>query len=592
MRTSKYIVSIGLMVVCSTLILKAQDTILNRNVSVEREYRPVIQDAGKINSIPQVLEPNVVKTPATYSNFNMPINADYNIHTLSAAELVPEKPKTNEGFARIGFGNYLNTLVDFAYPVVNTPDMRLDFSLNHLGTFDPKKMHSNTKAALSFDKLFKTLDFYAGIGGGHEYVKYYGNNYNRDSLVDLNKLAINDGFHTYSEVNPAGVDNVPQLFNLNMITKLPTGDTFWRFNSTIGVRSLPLSTDLRYLAEIHYNIFSSLNGLTENIVQTKARFSSPNQKNRMGIDLEMHNMMYNSTSGIPLNFWNNYTILELNPYYSIERESWNVRLGLKSAFSFVHGNFINPSADVVAEWKPFPKFLSVYGGLTGDYEVNTLDKIYAENPYLYSGVRVNDTYSPYNLVAGIKLKPLYNLLIDAYVDLRQTDNQYFFVNKEYLQVNPALALTPSANSYLYTNSFNVIYSNATLFKIGARAAYDFQNTVDVELKGAINNWTVATETYAWNKPKYEAELNTSVKINPNLSVSANAYYEGGRFAKLGSMAVSMHDKVDINLGVSYNYNSWLNVFGKINNLINSQYQNFYGYDVQGLNAMIGAAFTF
>jgi outer membrane cobalamin receptor len=54
----------------------------------------------------------------------------------------------------------------------------------------------------------------------------------------------------------------------------------------------------------------------------------------------------------------------------------------------------------------------------------------------------------------------------------------------------------------------------------------------------------------------------------------------------------MNDKLDINLGVSYNYNSWLTAFAKINNLINNRYQNFYGYDVQGTNAMIGAAFTF
>jgi outer membrane cobalamin receptor len=128
--------------------------------------------------------------------------------------------------------------------------------------------------------------------------------------------------------------------------------------------------------------------------------------------------------------------------------------------------------------------------------------------------------------------------------------------------------------------------------MGARIAYNYQNTVDVEIKGAINNWTVNSESYAWNKPKYEAELNTGVKINPNLTISANAYYEGGRFAKIGSTAVPMGDKVDINLGVSYNYNSWLTAFAKINNLINSQYQNFYGYDVQGLNMMIGAAFSF
>jgi len=55
----------------------------------------------------------------------------------------------------------------------------------------------------------------------------------------------------------------------------------------------------------------------------------------------------------------------VNPYYSIERENWNVRLGLKSAFSVAHGNLVNPSPDIVAEWNVLPKLLAIYGGLNG-----------------------------------------------------------------------------------------------------------------------------------------------------------------------------------------------------------------------------------
>ena len=179
MKTPEYLPAILLFLIGSALSIQAQDTIVNRSVSVEREYKPMIHDAGKINSMPLVLEPNVVKSPANYSNFNLPLNADYNIHILPAAELISEKPAlTDKGFARIGVGNFSNTLADFAYPLINTPDIRLDFSLNHLATFDSHQMHSTTKANLSFDKIFKTFDLYAGMGGGHEYFKYYGNNYN------------------------------------------------------------------------------------------------------------------------------------------------------------------------------------------------------------------------------------------------------------------------------------------------------------------------------------------------------------------------------------------------------------------------------
>jgi len=593
MKTPEYLSAILLILIGSTLSIQAQDTIVNRSVSVEREYRPLIHDAGKINSMPLVLEPNVVKSPANYSNFNLPLNADYNIHILPAADLVMDKPaQADKGFARIGVGNFANTLADFAYPVINTPDIRLDFSLNHLATFNALQMHSTTKANLSFDKIFKTFDLYAGIGGGHEYFKYYGNNYNAvDSIIHLDQLAVKYENPYYEEISRIGVNPLQRSYSLDSLSRFPNSDTFWRFNMQLGVRSLPMSTDLRYQAEIQYKSFSSRNGMTENIVRTRAGFSSPNEKNRLGMDLDLNNMIYSSVKIPDFNFWDTYAVLTLNPYYNIERPEYNVRLGVKTSFSFVHGKFVSPSPDVLAEWKAVPEYLSLYGGVTGNYEINTLDKIFTENPYLLSDLRLTDTFTPIDFFAGIKLKPVYNLLLDGYIDFKHIDNQYFFVNNGYSLATSNTILYPS-DATIYTNRFSVVYGRSSLFKAGIRANYNYKKLVNFELKYAYNGWTVDNQPYAWNMPKYEAQLNTDLRINDNLTVSANMYYEGTRYARLGNLAILMQDKVDINLGVAYSYNNWLTVFGKINNLINNQYQNYYGYDVQGTNMMIGAAFSF
>ena len=164
MKTLKYIVPVFLFATGSSMQLLAEDSIVNRNITVEREFKPIIKDAGKINSVPQTLEPKVEKVAAKYSDFNLPLNADYNIHTLPAAELQCEiKPDVKDGFARLGFGNHINTLADFAYPLIKNPETKLDFSINHLGTFN-SKAHSTTKAALSFvcrcgwwSRIFKIL---------------------------------------------------------------------------------------------------------------------------------------------------------------------------------------------------------------------------------------------------------------------------------------------------------------------------------------------------------------------------------------------------------------------------------------------------
>jgi len=138
----------------------------------------------------------------------------------------------------------------------------------------------------------------------------------------------------------------------------------------------------------------------------------------------------------------------------------------------------------------------------------------------------------------------------------------------------------------------VLYSSASLLKIGVRANYNLQDRLNVQLKGAFNGWDVATEEFAWNKPRWEADLSTDVHITRDLSVSTNVFFEGERYAKIGVSPMRMRPKVDINLGLSYSYLQWFTAFVKVNNLINNPYQNFYGYEVQGQNVLVGAAFSF
>jgi len=589
METLKYILPVLLFAAGSTMQLSAEDSIVNRNITVEREFKPVIKDAGKINSVPQALEPKIEKVAAKFSDFNLPLNADYNIHPLPAAELQREKrPDAKGGFARLGLGSNVNTLADFAYPLIKSPETKLDFSLNHLGTFN-SKAHSTTKAALSFDQYFSTFNLYAGLGGGHEYLKYYGYNFNgSNSIIDLDTLAKTNGLDSYLEQNLISINRTAGNFTVNELANDSASNTFWRFNAYAGVRSLPLSKGIRYQAEMQYKMFDARNGLTENLLHTKAGFNGQSEKNRMGLDLDMYNLSYQSNNPATLNYLDAYTVFSMNPYYSIERRKFDMRLGVKSSFSFVHGRPFSPSADIHAEWKAIPKYFSIYAGITGGYDVNTMDEMFSENRYLYNDVRVKDTYSPYEFYAGIKVKPLYNLLLDGYVDYRRIDNQYFFVNKEYKS-----NIIATSDSVIFTNRFNVLYSGATQLKIGVRANYNVRNLVNVQFKGAYNGWEVASEAYAWNKPKWEANLSTDFRINHDLSISANVFYEGERYAKLGNLLpIRMHDKVDINIGAAYSYNDWFTAFIKVNNLINNPYQDFYGYDVQGFNTLVGFAFSF
>ena len=586
MKTSKYILSVLL---AMSVGVNAQT--VDQNVTVEREYKPIIQDAGKIISVPEVIEPNVEKTAAKYTEFNFPLPVGQNIQTLSAAELEHQRRKNpNDAFVRIGLGNNLNNLLDFALPLLKKTDMRLDFKLNHLATFS-KEAHSTTRAALEFNNNYRNSEFYAGVGLGHEYFKYYGEQFDMTGTPkDLTSLRTG----IYEELNFVRVNRTAQLFSLDNIVNGADKNVFWRFNAFAGIRSLPATEDIRYKGEVQYRLFDSRNGLTENIIHSKASFNTPNDRNRLGIDVEMQNMMYKTDiANTVMNVWDAYTVFSMNPYYSIERERWDIRLGLKSSFSFVHGRPFNPSPDVSFEWKAVPEWLAFYAGAGGSYKVNTLDGMFSENRFLFSDLRVQDTYTPVSAYFGVKIKPVYNLLFDAYVNYQYIDNQYFFINKDYAYSLLSSTVLGSPNdSIIYTNKFNVVYSAATLVKVGLRANYNLRNLVNIQLKGAYNGWDVEDLAMAWNKPKFEADLTADWRVTRNLNVTSNVFFESERFAKLGEQSMRMRPKVDINLGASYSYLNWFTLFGKVNNLTNNRYQEFYGYEVQGMNVLVGASFSF
>lgn len=592
MKTIKYIIPALL-----SLAMWTNAQTLDQNVTVERDYKPVIQDAGKLNSVPEIMKPNTQKTSTSYSDFNFPMPIGLNIQTLSAAELIHQRQKAPNGtYVRVGLGSSFNNILDFALPIINSPKTKLDLNLNHFAILGSKQ-HVKSDLNLMFNQYFDNLDLYAGIDTRFEYFNYYGNNFknHKDStFTDFSTLKT-DMDAKYDELTFVRTNRTARTLKLDEIANNPKNENLWRFKTFVGVRSLPNTMKTSYHAELGYQTFDARNGLTENNIHTKLGFNTAEDKNRLGIDLEMQNMIYKSDIAGPIsNVWDTYAVFSMNPYYSFERGNWNVRLGVKSSFSFAHGKPFNPSPDISAEWKAVPKWLSIYAGASGDYSVNTLDKMYSENRWLFSDLRVKDTYTPINAYFGLKVKPVYNLLVDAFVSYRYIDNQYFFINKDYKYNYNASAfiIGDPIESVIYSNRFNVIYSEASLTKVGLRANYNMRNFLNVELKGVYNGWTTANTARAWNMPKWESALSANISVIRDLNLSANIFVDGERFAKFDSFELRMKPKVDINIGASYSYLNWLSLFAKVNNLINNRYEEFAGYEVQGLNVMVGAAFSF
>lgn len=582
---------ITIMLACFVLNSSYAQEQVDRNVTIEREFQPVIQDAGKIMTLPELMQANTAKERVDYTEIYQPLPFEKNIVILSAEEVLHKRRReSKEAFVRLGAGNYWNTMGDIALPIIKNNKNRLDLLLKHTGTFG-EKQHAFSRANLGYNHYFNRYDLYAGLGFSHQYFNYYGNNFygTQGKTTDLKAFSslLSVPQPKYMEQNLERITRSAQIVKLDELANSPLFDMLWRYNAHVGIRSLPNATGKKYHAELAYDFFKSDNGLKENIIDFQYGFSNPVGDNRFGMDFELSNLFYQETDTAKINFWDYYAVFSMNPYFLMERDSWYLRAGVKTAFSFIHGRPFNPTPDITAEWRVLPKVLSVYGGVTGDFKLSTLSSIYEENPYVYSDLRVKDTYTPINTYFGFKLKPLHNLLLDAFIDYRYIVDQYFFVNKAYFSTE-----IPGDYATLFTNRFNAVYSDAGLFRIGMRANYNFKNTVNVQLKGVYNGWDVKNELHAWLQPAFEADVSADVRIGRNLTATAQLFYEGERYAQLGIKPFKMDPKVDVNLGATYTFNRTLSAFAKLNNLLNSKYQQFYGYEVQGINFMLGGAVSF
>ena len=91
--------NLSIKLLCATTMLGTATTIcaqedkskdndaLNREMTLEREFDPTVQDANKVNTLPAVKEPEVTPRPIDYASFTSPADPEKQIATLPAGNV-------------------------------------------------------------------------------------------------------------------------------------------------------------------------------------------------------------------------------------------------------------------------------------------------------------------------------------------------------------------------------------------------------------------------------------------------------------------------------------------------------------------------
>ena len=551
MRKIQYIVAVAIMVLPSALHAQKQvkDSTVNRTVVVEQEYNPDIMDASKVNVLPKVEPPTVNKKEVEYDATLMPA-ATIPASVMQAYTGIETQSKGLPGYVRLGYGSYgnLDARANYLFTLSGKDRLNMTFSMDGMnGKLDtPEKWSSH---------YYRTR---AGVDYVHSFKE-----------AELN-VAGNFGLSNFNYL-PASVNNKQ---------KFTSGDIHF------GVKSTSDELPLQFRAETNLLLYQRQHDLTltdikESMVRTKADVSGNiSEEQLVGVALHMDNIFYNN------DLFENYTALNMNPYYLYENDDWKVRLGAHVDLAFGFGKEFRFAPDITAQYT-FSDSYTLYARATGGKEENDFRRMETVSPYGQTSWQLDATYEQLNAALGFKASPATGLWLNLYGGYQELKNDLLQALTTYTAeapVDPSSALTGKT---LLLNAHNTrnVYA-------GAEVSYSYKDLISFTASGIYRDWKISGEkemaALLTFKPAFEADFH--INLRPVSAVLVNLGYRNISREKVnGEKAASVSN---LYLSGSYELFKNISVYARANNLLNKKYQYYWGYQAEGINFVGGVSFRF
>ena len=296
----------------------------------------------------------------------------------------------------------------------------------------------------------------------------------------------------------------------------------------------------------------------------------------VGVELAMDNVFYKN------NEFDDYTSVELNPYYLYQNDDWKIRLGAHVDFAFGFGKKFRVAPDVTAQYI-FSDSYILYAQATGGRRTNDFRRLEMISPYSQTASQLDATYEQLNAALGFRTSPVTGLWFNLYGGYQDLKNNL-----------ATIGVTPTADGSYSSSYLLPLQANMHNIYAGAEISYSYKDIISFSASGVYRDWkTAKAEDYNGDvllayMPSFEAKFN--VDIRPIPSVLVNLGYQHATREKVGDQRV---DPVgNLYLGGSYEVFKDISIYVRANNLLNKDYQYYWGYPTEGVNFMGGVSFRF
>ena len=597
----------------------AQDTILNRNVTVERDFQPIISSAGIVNVKPVIVQQDIEPAEVTYSSFSQALSPAFNINPLGCSLTTWEQPKPLHGYVSGGLG-HTNTAFDFGYRAEDKKSkIAFDAYAHHRAAWGRYTVEK-TNFGLDITKSFSSVALYFGANAENQYYTFSGRYVDSTGMIHIDKPS-----------------------ELKAEDKL----SLWAINTQIGLRSVGRGS-IQYQLQTGYSAFLHGTNVTEHQIRSIGRFEWNGGEHRAGINVRAANFFIKvNNNSIAATAYNPRHAIRIEPFYAYDHNRFHTHIGVNLDLNIGRGQLLSgnnnisfaPSPNVYLEYDITQNWLAVYGearGSLGEGSLQAYTNTFPYRPY-HNGVVSHHVsgYIPVQAQLGLKLRPHANLLIDLHARYEMKKNQLSTCNPYYWEVRQYRDNMGNSNPVFGS----YVYSHLQRWKIGAEITYHYQDIVHILVsggyytgsmdsievphasKGKIEDETslMATVKNAdgtfqmLDRPRWDLTVNIDARINRHWTIYSHNYFAGKRLALMyeetydaslvnattGDNGVrheyslrTIIPTIDINLGCTYEYNKWLSVFLELNNIIYRHNVYYYGYTNPGTNFLLGASYKF
>ncbi|MEI6864676.1 hypothetical protein [Flavicella sp.] len=553
-----------------TLSLSAQqdkDSISTEVINVITSYKPSISDAFKANESPKISIQSSDKNNIKYGIKSTPIQSIFKPYSGSYKSAITNYSKSGyTNYVKVGYGNYGTPLLEgFLYKKKKKHEA--EFILYNKSSSGGIKdvvlddKYLMTKLALNYKNTQKKQIWEAGISYQRDIYNWYG---------------------------------IPFLYEDSVIDAINEKQTYNYFTLKGNIQ---LKEGVLKKAEGSLDIFSDKHKSKESRFYFSSSFELPINDHKILAKANINILDgefaqdYTNTGAIEYGYLN--FVAEIN--YPIERENLYISLGAKINYnSDIENNtsklYIYPNINI--NFVMIDELLNLYGGFTGGIIQNSYRSITLENPYVSPTLNIKPTSNTFRLFAGFKGKLTSRISYDVNASYSQDEDKLLFRSNK----NLTDGTTTVSNGYQAGNSFYALYDNTTTLGLYGELSASLLKNIETGISLSINSYSMNNEDEPWNLPSYIATAFGTYTFG-KWKTKAELFAKGKRNDLIidsndAETLVELDGYLDLNISADYIFNRKWSAFIQLNNILNTNYQVYSNFQVQGFQVLAGGVYHF